>query len=354
MSKSVRIGKHEVGPDHRPFIIAEMSGNHNGELERALRIVDVIADSGAQALKLQTYTADTITLDSDRDEFFVDRNHPLWGNSNLYQLYQQAYTPWEWHEPLFNRAKERGLVAFSSPFDSTAVDFLESLDVPAHKVASAELVDLPLIRRIASTGKPVIMSTGMGTVQEIAAAVQPAREAGCEQLIVMGGTAAYPAEPADCHLRKLPVIADAFDCVVGYSDHTMGVGVSVAAVALGASAIEKHVTTSRDEGGVDSAFSLDSAEISSLVVETERAWLALGQPHIGATDSEEAVRRLRRSLYVSRDVKAGERVNSENVRSVRPANGLPPIAFDQIDGQLFTRDVEFATPTDWSMFRPAI
>ena len=348
----MRIGGHPVGPAHRPFIVAEMSGNHNGDLGRALAIVDAVAASGAQALKLQTYTADTITLDSHRPEFFVDASQRLWGSKNLHALYRQAHTPWEWHRPIFERAREHGLVAFSSPFDPTAVEFLEELGAPAYKVASAELVDLPLIRTVAKTGKPLMLSTGMATVAEIAAAVAAARGAGCEQLVVMGCTAAYPADPADCNLRKLPVIGDAFDCVVGYSDHTEGVGVSVAAVALGASVIEKHVTTDRADGGVDSAFSLDQGELASLVAETERAWRALGAPRIGATDSEQAVRRLRRSLYVTRDVRAGERVGPDNVRSVRPADGLPPEAMDRLDGWVFTRDVAFATPTDWSMFAP--
>lgn len=353
MERNITIAGHTIGSSERPFIVAEMSGNHNGNLDRALAIVDMIADSGAHAIKLQTYTADTITLDSQRDEFFVDRDHPLWGDKNLYALYQEAYTPWDWHEPIFERAGKRGLVAFSSPFDSTAVQFLEDLDAPAYKVASAELVDIPLIREIARTGKPVIISTGMGTVAEIAQAVEAARAAGCEQLMVLGCTASYPAEPIDCNVRKLPVIAEAFRCPVGYSDHTMGVGVSLAAIAHGASLIEKHVTISREDGGVDSAFSLDSGELRSLVIESERAWQALGEPRIGPTPSETTVRHLRRSLYVARDVKEGEPVTSENVRSVRPANGLPPIAADQVLGMVFTRDVEFATPTSWDMFRPA-
>jgi pseudaminic acid synthase len=350
--RSLEIAGHRIGAGQKPFIVAEMSGNHNGDLDRALAIVDAVADSGAQALKLQTYTPDTITLDSDRPEFFVDPDQALWGGKNLHALYQEAYTPWEWHEPIFERARARGLVAFSSPFDPTAVEFLEKLQVPAYKIASAELVDLPLIKLVAATGKPLILSTGMGTVTEIAAAVEAARSAGCRDLVVMGCTAAYPADPAECHLRKLQVIADAFDCVVGYSDHTLGVGVSVAAVALGAAVIEKHVTTAREEGGVDSAFSLDQGELALLVAETARAAEALGEPRIGATASEEPVRRLRRSLYVTRDVQAGEAVTSENVRSVRPAAGLPPEALESLAGWVFAEDVPFATPTRWDMFAP--
>ncbi len=349
---AIAIGEHRIGPEHRPFIVAEMSGNHNGDLDRALAIVDAVAASGAQALKLQTYTPDTITLDSDRPEFFVGAEHKLWGRKNLYALYEQAHTPWEWHKPIFERAREHGLVPFSSPFDPTAIALLEDLDCQVYKVASAEIVDLPLIRAIACTGKPLITSTGAATVGEIADAVATARATGNGDIIVLGCTAAYPADDNDCNVRKLPVIADAFDCQVGYSDHTHGVGASVAAVALGACMIEKHVTTSRDEGGVDSAFSLGSEELRSLVVETERAWRALGRPRIGPTEKEQTVRRLRRSLYVTRDVTAGEVVSADNVRSVRPANGLPTIAMDRLRGWIFTRDVPFATPTDWEMFAP--
>jgi N-acetylneuraminate synthase len=351
-TRSITVGKHQIGPEHQPFIVAEMSGNHNGDLDRALAIVDAVADSGAQALKLQTYTPDTITLDSDRPEFFVDAEHELWGSKNLYALYQDAHTPWEWHQPIFERARGRGLVAFSSPFDPTAIELLEDLNCPAYKVASAELVDLPLVRAMASTGKPLLMSTGMATVGEIAAAVEIAREAGCEDLVVLGCTAAYPADENDCNVRKLPVIADTFDCVVGYSDHTHGIGASVAAVAMGACVIEKHVTISREDGGVDSAFSLGSDELTALVVETERAWRALGRPRIGPTAGEQAVRRLRRSLYVTRDVKAYEVVGEDNVRSIRPANGLPTIELDRLRGWVFAHDVAFATPTSWEMFIP--
>jgi N-acetylneuraminate synthase len=348
----ITIDKHQVGRDHRPFIIAEMSGNHNGDLDRALAIVDLVADSGAQALKLQTYTADTITLDSDRPEFFVEAGHELWGRKNLHALYTEGHTPWDWHKPIFERARSRGLVPFSSPFDPTAIELLEDLDCSVYKIASAEIVDLPLIRAVAETGKPVIISTGAATVAEIAAAVEIARGTGNDQIAVLGCTAAYPADDNDCNVRKLPVIADAFGCVVGYSDHTHGVGASVAAVALGASLIEKHVTTSRDDGGVDSAFSLDGSELTSLVVETERAWRSLGQPRIGPTEQEQMVRRLRRSLYVTRDVKVGEAVSDDNVRSVRPSNGLPTIAMDRLRGWVFTRDVAFATATTWDMFTP--
>ncbi|MGH8241443.1 MAG: N-acetylneuraminate synthase family protein, partial [Steroidobacteraceae bacterium] len=267
-------------------------------------------------------------------------------------LYEQAHTPWEWHKPIFERARERGLVPFSSPFDPAAIDLLEGLDCPLYKVASAEIVDLPLIRAMASTGKPLIISTGAATVGEIADAVAIARGTGNDNIVVLGCTAAYPADDNDCNLRKLPVIADAFDCLVGYSDHTHGVGASVAAVVLGACVIEKHVTTSRDDGGVDSAFSLGREELASLVVETERAWRALGAPRIGPVENEQTVRKLRRSLYVTRDVKAGEAVSEDSVRSVRPANGLPTIAMDRLQGWVFARDVAFATPTDWEMFAP--
>lgn len=348
--KTVTIGKHQVGSEHRPLIVAEMSGNHDGDLDRALAIVDAVAASGAQALKLQTYRADTMTVDVDHPRFHVGAGHDLWGGESLYALYERAHTPWDWHEPIFARAREHGLVAFSSPFDPTAVDFLESLDVPAYKIASCEIVDLPLIRYVARTGKPLIVSTGMASAGEIDAAVRAAREAGCEQLVVLGCTASYPADPADTNLRALPLIESMFDVPVGYSDHTMGIGVPVAAVALGACLIEKHVTLDRAGDGVDAAFSAEPAELAALVAETERAWQALGRPRIGARPAEAEVLRFRRSLYVVADVAAGEPATERNVRSIRPAGGLSPDAIDAVIGRVFKADVPRGTPLTWDLF----
>lgn len=346
---TVRIGGHDVGPDHRPFVIAEVSGNHNGSLDRALEIVDAVAGTGAQAVKFQTYTPDTITVDADGPDFRVSDGHELWGGETLYSLYQRAHTPWEWHAPLFERAREHGLVPFSSPFDPTAVALLESLDAPAYKIASSELVDLPLIELCARTGKPLIISTGMGSVAEIGAAVDAARAAGCEQLVVLGCTAAYPADPAESDLRGLPVLAAATGAPVGLSDHTPGIGAPLAAVALGACAIEKHVTLSRSDGGVDSAFSLEPAELAALVVESERAWSALGRARVGRKPSETEGLRFRRSLRVVADVRAGEPVTRENVRSVRPAGGLPPADIERLLGRPFRADVAKGAPMTWDL-----
>lgn len=348
-SRVVTVGRHQIGHGHRPFIVAEMSGNHNGDLDRALRIVDAVAATGAQAIKLQTYRADTITIDSDGREFRITDDHVLWGGENLYQLYERAHTPWEWHEPIFERARRHGLIPFSSPFDPTAVDLLESLDVEVYKIASAEIVDLPLIRTVAATKKPLILSTGTADVAEIHAAVVAAREAGCEQLVVLSCTAAYPAAPEESNLRGIPLLEDLFDVVVGLSDHTMGIGVATAAVALGARVIEKHVTLSRTDGGVDSAFSLEPAELKTLVVESERAWLALGTKQIGRTSSEAETSRLRRSLFVVQDVRAGTPVTEENVRSIRPSGGLLPDTFATVKGRAFTRDVARGTPLTWDL-----
>ncbi|NUS50112.1 MAG: pseudaminic acid synthase, partial [Nocardioidaceae bacterium] len=286
-------GKVPLGPDHAPVVVAEMSGNHNGDLGRALEIVDMVADSGAQALKLQTYTADTITIDVDNEHFRVSGEHDLWGGRTLHDLYTEAHTPWDWHEPIFERARDRGLVAFSAPFDPTAVDFLEDLDVPAYKVASAEIVDLPLVRRMAETGKPVVISTGMASMEEIAAAVRAARETGNEDLVVLGCTASYPAPPEESNLRTIPVLGEAFGTHVGLSDHTAGIGVAVAAVALGATLLEKHVTLARAEGGVDSAFSLEPDELAALVRESAAARAALGTGRVGPKEAEAEVLRFR-------------------------------------------------------------
>jgi N-acetylneuraminate synthase len=349
VTESIKIGDHLVGPGHRPFIIAEMSGNHNGSLDRALQIVDAVAASGAHALKLQTYTPDTITIDVDAPEFRISAGHDLWGGQNLYQLFAKAHTPFEWHAPIFDRARSLGLTVFSAPFDPTAIELLESLGAPAYKIASSELVDLPLIRLAASTGKPLIISTGMASVADIAAAVDVARAAGASQMVLLACTASYPSPPADSNLRRIPVLAETFGVQVGLSDHTLGIGVPIASVAFGATVIEKHITLDRGDGGVDSAFSMTPAEMQTLVAESERAWQALGSTHIGPTDSEREGLRFRRSLYVVADVKAGDVVTAANVRSIRPANGLPPIDIDRVLGRTFTRDAVKGTPLSWDL-----
>ncbi|WP_182111759.1 pseudaminic acid synthase [Actinotalea sp. JY-7876] len=348
-SRTVRIGEHVVGEEHRPFVVAEMSGNHNGDLGRALAIVDAIAQSGAQAVKLQTYTADTITIDADGPAFRVSSGHELWGGKNLYQLYTEAHTPWEWHAPIFERAREHGLVAFSSPFDDTAVDLLEELGAPVYKIASLEIADLALLRRVARTGKPVIISTGAATVTDVDTAVRTIRAEGNDQVVVLACTSSYPASPSESNLRSIPVIRDTFDVVVGLSDHTAGIGAAVAAVALGAVLVEKHVTLARADGGVDSDFSLEPHELAALVTETERGWQALGRVQLEPTAGEAESRRLRRSLYVVRDVRAGEVVTPENVRSIRPAGGLEPVHLDTVLGRRFTRDAARGTALTWDL-----
>ncbi|MEU8630694.1 pseudaminic acid synthase [Amycolatopsis sp. NPDC048633] len=345
----IRFGAHLIGPGHAPFVIAEMSGNHNGDLDRALQIIDVIAETGAQAVKLQTYRPDTITIDVDTPAFRIGDSHSLWGGENLYKLYEKAHTPWEWHEPLFERARARGLEIFSSPFDPTAVELLESLGAPAYKIASSEIVDLPLVELCARTGKPLVISTGMANVAEIDAAVRTAREAGNDQLIVLGCTASYPASPSESNLRGLPLLAGLTQTLVGLSDHTPGIGAPVAAVALGAVAIEKHVTLARADGGVDSEFSLEPAELAALVTETRRAWEALGEPVLGPRESEKEGLRLRRSLYVVEDVRAGDEVTPANVRSIRPTGGLAPAEITKVVGRTFRVDAAKGTPLTWDL-----
>lgn len=346
---TVSIGSRAVGLDHSPFIVAEMSGNHNQSLERALAIVDAAAAAGAHALKLQTYTADTLTLDLSEGEFFINDEKNLWRGSSLHDLYQRAHTPWEWHAPIMQRAKQLGLVCFSSPFDETAVDFLEKLDAPAYKIASPENVHLPLIRKAAATGKPVIISTGMASLAEIGEAVDAARGAGCKELVLLKCTSTYPAKPTDSNVLTIPHLRQAFRCEVGLSDHTMGVGVAVAAVAHGATLVEKHFTLRRADGGVDSAFSLEPEELKSLVVETERAWQSLGQVSYGPTDAEKATLVFRRSIYVAADIKAGEELTRSNIRCVRPGLGLAPRYYEELLGRRVKEDVRKGSPMRWSL-----
>lgn len=349
MTQDIQIAHRSVGPGHAPFVIAEMSGNHNQSLERALEIVDAAAKAGAHALKIQTYTADTMTLDLKRDEFFIADPNSLWKGNSLYDLYKQAYTPWEWHKPIFERAQQQGMIAFSSPFDFTAVDFLESIDAPCYKIASFENIDLPLIRRVAATGKPLIISTGMASVAEIDEAVKAAREAGCKDLILLKCTSSYPATPENTNLATIPHLRQLFGCQVGLSDHTMGVGAAVASVALGATVVEKHFTLRRADGGVDSAFSLEPEELTQLVVETGRARLAMGSVHYGLTASEEKSKVFRRSLYITEDLKAGDVLTPANLRAIRPGLGLPPKYYERLIGKRVTRDVVRGTPASWEL-----
>ncbi len=339
-----------IGSNNKPFVIAEMSGNHNQSLERALKIVELAAESGADALKLQTYTAETMTLDINEGDFFIDDPDSLWKGNTLYKLYEQAYTPWEWHEPIFKRCEELGMIAFSTPFDETAVDFLESLHVPAYKIASFENTDIPLICKVAKTGKPIIISTGMASIAELDETVRAVREAGGKDLILLKCTSTYPATPTNSHLQTIPHLEKLFQCQVGLSDHTMGVGVSVAAVALGATVIEKHFTTSRADGGVDSAFSLEPHEMKVLVVETERAWQSLGHIQYGPTHAEQTSVKYRRSLYITKDLRAGDVFTKENVRAIRPGNGLAPKYFDLVIGEKVKQDVKMGTPLSFELF----
>ena len=344
---SIRIGERTIRNGGDPLVIAEMSGNHNQSLDTALAIVQAAADAGANALKLQTYTADTITLDVRTGPFVItDKNSP-WAGRKLYELYQEAHTPWEWHAPLFRRAKELGLLAFSTPFDPTAVDFLESLDVPAYKVASFELVDLPLIEKIAGTGKPIIMSTGMATLAEIDEAVQAARGAGAKEIALLKCSNAYPAQPEEMNLRTIPHLAEAFGVPTGLSDHTLGVAVPVAAVAAGASVIEKHLALSRDLPGPDVAFSLEPHEFGEMVQAVRVAQRAMGCVDYGMSPREAASRAHRRSLFVARDIKAGECFTEENIRSVRPSCGLPPKYLHQIVGRKASGDLSAGTALSW-------
>jgi N-acetylneuraminate synthase len=347
----MRIDNQEIGRKYTPFIIAEMSGNHNQSLERALEIVEAAAKCGAQALKIQTYTPDTMTIDLDEREFHISDPKSLWAGASLYELYGEAYTPWEWHKPIFDRARELGVIPFSTPFDNTAVDFLESLDVPCYKIASFENTDLPLVRRVAATGKPLIISTGMATVAELDETVRTAREAGCSELILLKCTSTYPATAANTNILTIPHLRELFDCEVGLSDHTMGVGVSVASVALGATVIEKHFTLNRADGGVDSSFSMEPIEMAQLVVESERAWQALGNVSYGPIGAEKGSLQYRRSLYVVQEIKAGDIITRENVRAIRPGLGLPTKYQDVLLGKQVCRDVQRGIPVTWDLLK---
>lgn len=342
--KNIKIGERLIGLENPPFIIAEMSGNHNQSLDRALQIVETAAKAGTHAIKLQTYTADTMTLDIKEGDFLINDPKSLWHGNSLYELYQKAYTPWEWHKPIFDRCKELGIIGFSTPFDETAVDFLESLNVPCYKIASFENTDLPLLTKVAKTGKPIIMATGMATLSELDLSVATLRDAGCKDLILLKCTSAYPALASEAHLKTIPHMRDSFDCQVGLSDHTMGIGVSIASVVLGATAIEKHFTLNRADGGVDAAFSLEPHELQNLVLETERAWQALGSVSYTPSAIEKNSLKFRRSIYIVRDMKAGEILTKESVRIIRPGYGLAPRYIDEFLGKKIACNVKRGTP----------
>ena len=341
---TIHISNQSIGISHQPFIIAEMSGNHNQSLERALAIVEAAAKSGANAIKLQTYTADTMTLNISGGNFEVNDANSLWAGKNLYELYKQAYTPWEWHRPIMKKANELGLICFSSPFDESAVDFLEDHDVPAYKIASFENNHLPLIKKVAATGKPIIISTGMATLAELEQAVDTARSAGCKQLVLLKCTSTYPAQPTSTNISTIPHLRQLFNTEVGLSDHTAGIGVSVASVAMGATVIEKHFTLSRKDGGVDSAFSIEPHELQALVTESKRAWQAIGSITYGATSMEEKSLIFRRSIYVTEKIKIGELFTPQNLRIVRPGDGAPPNMYESLIGRTARQNYEPGTP----------
>ena len=323
----------DIFKNNKPFMIAEMSGNHNQSLDRALKIVEEAAKAGADAIKLQTYTADTMTLNIDKDEFKITDKDSLWYGRHLYELYEEAHTPWEWHKPIFDKAKELGIMAFSTPFDHTAVDFLEELDVPAYKIASFENTDVNLIRKVASTGKPIIISTGMASLEDLQLMVNTLRDAGCENFVMLKCTSAYPASPLDANIKTIPHMAQMFDCPVGLSDHTMGIGVPIAAVALGASVIEKHFCLSRAEGGVDSDFSLEPHELKLLVEEVNRAYQSLGKVKYKTSAVEDKSKQYRRSIYFVKDMKAGDIITGDCIRCIRPGFGLAPKYWDELIGK---------------------
>ncbi len=346
----IKIDQYTIGNGLQPFIIAEMSGNHNQSIERALDIVEAAAKTGVQALKIQTYTADTMTLDVNDGAFFIDDPNSLWKGNSLHKLYQEAYTPWEWHKQIFDRCRELGIIGFSTPFDESAVDFLEMLNVPCYKIASFENNHLPLIRKDAATGKPMIVSTGMASIADLDELVRAFKSAGGREIVLLKCTSTYPASPENTNISTIPHLKQLFDCEVGLSDHTMGIGVAVASIALGASVIEKHFTLCRADGGVDSAFSMEPEEMKSLVLEAERAWQSLGQISYGPTEKEKKSLVFRRSLYISEDMKAGETFTIKNMRIVRPGLGLAPKYYETVLGKILKKDAKKGTPVSWDLF----
>ncbi len=344
MIQDIIIANHHIGLKHPPFIIAEMSGNHNGSLKRALKIVEEVAKAGADAIKIQTYTADTMTLNICEGEFFIEDKKSLWKGKSLYQLYKEAHTPWEWHKEIFDQAKKHGIIAFSTPFDASAVDYLEALDVPCYKIASFENTDIPLIKKVAQTGKPMIISTGMANLEEIEESVVAAREAGCKDLILLKCTSTYPAPASSSNIETVPDIQNRFSVISGLSDHTLGIGAALASVALGGRVIEKHITLSRADGGVDAAFSLEPHELKLLVEESKCAWESIGNVYYGTSPEEVSSRVFRRSLYIVKDIKKGEKFTPSNVRAIRPGLGLMPKYYDKVIGKTAKQNLTCGTP----------
>jgi N-acetylneuraminate synthase len=349
MTQEMHINGRPIGPNHPPYIIAEMSGNHNQSIERAFDIIDAAAETGADAIKLQTYTSDTMTIEHDSDLFKINDPKSLWNGYTLYDLYKVAHTPWEWHEKLFQRAKEKNITIFSTPFDATAVDFLESIGNPAYKIASFENCDTPLIRKTAKTKKPLIISTGMASIEDLDLSVKEAKDNGADQLALLKCTSAYPASPSDANISTISHLAQLFKTLVGLSDHTLGIGVPLASIPFGACIIEKHFTLDRSEGGVDAAFSLEPSELKALVEESKRAWQSIGEVRYSRTDNEKGSLTFRRSLFVVKDVQAGETFSEENLRSIRPGNGLSPKYYDLVLGKTAKRDISKGTPFEWGL-----
>ncbi len=348
MTHSISINGRKIGPTYFPYIIAELSANHNGKFETAIKIIEEAKKAGADAVKLQSYTADTITLNSDSEEFQIHGG--LWDGKTLYQLYQEAHMPWEWHKPLFEHARKLGITIFSSPFDNTAVDLLEDLNAPAYKIASFEAVDLPLIKYVASTGKPMIISTGMADAEEIQEAIEAAREGGCKELAILHCVSGYPAPAEDYNLRTIPDMINRFGLVTGLSDHTLDNTTAIASVVLGASIIEKHFTLDRSGGGPDDSFSLEPAELSALCRDSKTAWSALGNVNYGRKSSEQGNVKFRRSLYFVKDMKAGEVITADCIRSVRPGFGLAPKHWDDVIGRRVTEDIMKNSPVSNELF----
>lgn len=349
--RDIKIGDITVGPAHKPMVIAEMSGNHNQSLDRAMSIIEAAAQAGAHAVKLQTYTPDTMTIDHKGGLFTIDDPDSLWKGRNLYDLYEEAHTPWEWHKPLFEHARNLGLEIFSTPFDNTAVDFLEELGVDAYKIASFENTDLPLLKYVAQTKKPIIMSTGLATISDLEDAVNTLRTNGCQDLVLLKCTSSYPASPENTDLLTIPHMSKLFKCQVGLSDHTGGIGAAIGAVALGATVVEKHFTLNRADGGVDAAFSLEPDELKSLIVETERVFQALGNVNYGIQNVEKKSLRFKRSIYVVKDIPQGEKLTNDNIRIIRPGDGLKPKYIDEVLGRTSAENLKRGTPLNWDLIR---
>jgi pseudaminic acid synthase len=347
--QDIKIENVVIGSSHKPFVIAEMSGNHNQSIDRALEIIEAAAKAGAHAVKLQTYTPDTMTINAKGGLFEINDESSLWKGRNLYDLYKEAHTPWDWHKPLFDYARKLGLLIFSTPFDESAVDFLEELGVGAYKIASFENTDQPLLKKIATTGKPVIMSTGLATIADLDEAVRTLRKSGCKDLVLLKCTSTYPSTPENSHLNTIPHMRQLFNCHVGLSDHTMGIGAAIAAVALGAPVIEKHFTLRRSDGGVDSAFSIEPEELKNLVIESERAFLSMGKINYGVQEAEEKSLRFKRSIYVVQNVKAGDIFTKDNLRVIRPGDGMQPKYYETILGKTTSKDISSGTPLTWEL-----